>query len=165
MKYRRPILLRSSAPLRPLRFPVPCGTSALRSSALATTAANPVFSCRCGSPGTGRAPRGVLPRALRSSAPCHNGSESRIFLPLRKPRNWPSPARGASRGTLVLRPLPQRQRIQYFPTVAEATELAVPCERRFPRHFGPPPLATTAANPAFSCRCGNTVYPYCHYAF
>ena len=92
---------------------------------------------------------------LRSSAPCHNGSGTRIFLPLWKPRNWPSPARDASRGTSVLRPLPQRQRNLHFPAVAEAPELAVPCGRCFPWHPGPPPLATTAAEPAFSCRCGS----------
>ena len=40
----------------------------------------------------------------------HNESQAKqtdrihIFLPLRKSRNWPSPARGASRGTPVLRP-------------------------------------------------------------
>lgn len=60
--------------------------------------------------------RSILPR---SSAPCHNGIGTRIFLPLRKPRNWPSPARDASRGTPVLRPLPQWQRILHFPAVAE----------------------------------------------
>ena len=154
MKYRRPILSRSSAlcgrsgfpflaALRPSGLPplpqrqriphfpavaeapelaVPherCFPGYPGPPLLATTAAKPAFSCRCGSPGTGRAPRGVLPRALRSSAPCHNGSESRIFLPLWKLRNWPCPARGASRGTLVLRPLPQRQQIPHFPAVAE----------------------------------------------
>ena len=92
---------------------------------------------------------------LRSSAPCHNGSNIRIFLPLRKSRDWPTPAGGASRGTSVLRPLPQRQRILHFPAVVEAPELAVPCGRCIPWHPGPPPLATTAAEPAFSCRCGS----------
>ena len=62
-------------------------------------------------------------------------------------------------------PLPQRQQNPHFPAVAEAQEPADPCERRFQGHPGPPLLATTAANPAFSCRCGNTVYPYCHYTF
>ena len=134
--------------------------------------------------------RSILPR---SSAPCHNGSGSCIFLPLRKYRNRPSPARGTSWATQVLRPLPQRQRNPHFPAVAEAPELAapcerhfswhpgppvlrplpqrqrnphfpavaeapelaVPCERHFPWHPGPPPHSTTAANPAFSCRCGS----------
>ena len=163
MKYRRSILSRSSVPLRPLRFPVPCGIPVLRPlpqrqrnphfpavaeapelavpcerhflglpgpPPLATTAAEPVFSCRCGSPGTGRPLREMLPVAPLSSAPCHNGSGTRIFLPLRKPRNWPSPARDASRGTPVLRPLPQRQRILHFPAVVEVRK-----------------------------------FPYCHYAF
>ena len=93
--------------------------------------------------------------ALRSSAPFHNGSESCIFLPLWKPRNWPFLARGTSWATQVLRPLPQRQRILHFPAVAEVPEQAVPCERHFLGHPGPPPLATTAAEPAFSCRCGS----------
>ena len=92
---------------------------------------------------------------LRSSAPCHNGSNIRIFLPLRKSRDWPTPAGGASRGTSVLRPLPQRQRILHFPAVVEVPELADPCERHFSGHPDPPPLATTAAEPAFSCRCGS----------
>ena len=141
MKYRRSILPRSSAPLRPLRLPDPCGIPVC--PPLPTTAAEPVFSCRCGSPGigrplrevhpgapqssapfhngpgTGRPMREVLPEAPRSSAPCHDGSETGIFLPLRKPRNWPFPARGASHGTPVLRSLPQRQRNPYFPAVVE----------------------------------------------
>ena len=67
-----------------------CGHPGLRPSpSLATTAANPAFSCRCGSPGTGLSPRETPLGPLRSSAPCHNGSESRIFLPLRKP--WSRP--------------------------------------------------------------------------
>ena len=137
-----------------------CSHPGLRPSpSLATTAAESAFSCRCGSPGTVLSPRETPLGPLRSYAPCHNGSEFRIFLPLRKPRNWPSPAGDASRGTPVLRPLPQWQRIPYFPAVAEAPELAVPCERCFPWHPGPPPLATTAANPAFSCRCGSTEVP------
>ena len=152
MKYRRSILPRSSAPLRPLRLPDPCGIPVcppLPTTAAepvfscrcgspgigrpcgrcilghpsppphSTTAAEPVFSCRCGSPGTGRPMREVLPEAPRSSAPCHDGSETGIFLPLRKPRNWPFPARGASHGTPVLRSLPQRQRNPYFPAVVE----------------------------------------------
>jgi len=154
MKYRRSILLRSSATcgrsgfpflaaLRPSGLPplqqrqriphfpavaeapelaVPsegCFPEHFGPPPLATTAANPAFSCRCGSPGTGRAPREVLPGVPRSSAPCHNGSETGIFLPLRKPRNRPALARGASRGTPVLRPLPQRQRNWHFPVVAE----------------------------------------------
>ena len=141
--------------------------------------------------------RSILPR---SSAPCHNGSGTRIFLPLWKPRNRPTPATGTSRAILVLRPLPQRQQNPHFPAVAEVPELADPCGRHFlgtpvlrplpqrqqnphfpavaevqgladpcgrciPGHFGPPTLATTAANPAFSCRCGNTGHPYCHYTF
>ena len=163
MKYRRSILPRSSAPLRPLRLPAPCGIPIC--PPLATTAAEPVFSCRCGSPGTGRPLREVHPGALRSSAPCHNGSGTCIFLPLRKPRNRPTPAGGASWGTSVLRPLPQRQRNPYFPAVAEVQGLADPCGRCFPRHPGPPLLATTAAKPAFSCRCGNTEHTYCHYTF
>ena len=93
--------------------------------------------------------------AFRSSAPFHNGSESCIFLPLWKPRNWPFLARGTSWASQVLHPLPQRQRNPYFPAVAEAPELAVPCGRCFPWHPCPPPLATTAAEPAFSCRCGS----------
>ena len=90
-----------------------------------------------------------------SSASCHNGSKTRIFLPLRKSRNWPPPARGASRATPVLRLSPQRQQNPHFPAVAEVPELANPCERHFPGHPGPPLLATTAAKPAFSCRCGS----------
>ena len=93
--------------------------------------------------------------APRSSAPCHNGSGTRIFLPLRKPRNRPTPARGTSLGFPVLRLLPQRQRNRHFPAVAEAPEPTDPCERCFPGHPGPPPLATTAAEPVFSCRCGS----------
>ena len=93
--------------------------------------------------------------AFRSSAPFHNGSESCIFLPLWKPRNWPFLARGTSWASQVLHPLPQRQRNPYFPAVAEAPELAVPCGRCFPWHPCPPPLATTAAEPVFSCRCGS----------
>ena len=154
MKYRRSILPRSSAPLRPLRLPDPCGIPVC--PPLPTTAAEPVFSCRCGSPGTGRPMREVLPEAPRSSAPCHNGSGTRIFLPLRKSRDWPTHAGGASRAILVLRPLPQRQRNPYFPAVVEAPESADPCDRHFPGHLGPPPLATTAAEPVFSCRCGNS---------
>ena len=179
MKCRRSIFPRSSAL---------CGRPG--PPLLATTAAEPVFSCRCGSPGTGRPLREALPEAPRSSAPCHNGSGTRIFLPLRKPRNRPvlargasrgtpvlrschngsgtriflplrkprnrpTPAGGASRGTSVLRPIPQRQRNPYFPAVAEVQGLADPCGRCFPRHPGPPLLATTAAKPAFSCRCGS----------
>ena len=95
--------------------------------------------------------RSILPR---SSAPCHNGSESCIFLSLRKPRNRPTPARGTSRGTPVLRPsvpchngsgscifLPLRK-YRNRPSPARGTSR-------------PPPLATTAANPAFSCHCGS----------
>ena len=153
MKYRRSILSRSSVPLRPLRLPAPCGIPIC--PPLATTAANPAFSCRCGSPGTGRPLREVHPGALRSSAPCHNGSGTRIFLPLRKPRNRPTPATGTSRAILVLRPLPQRQRNWHFPAVAEAPEPTDPCERHFPGLPGPPPHSTTAAEPVFSCRCGS----------
>ena len=137
-----------------------CSHPGLRPSpSLATTAAESAFSCRCGSPGTVLSPRETPLGPLRSYAPCHNGSEFRIFLPLRKPRNWPSPAGDASRGTPVLRPLPQWQRILHFPAVVEAPELADPCGRHFPGHLGPPPLATTAAKPAFSCRCGSTEVP------
>ena len=170
MKYRRSILPRSSAPLRPLRLPDPCGIPVcppcpiLAASRfvrpfpqrqrnpyfpavaevqgladpcgrcfprhpgpplLATTAAEPVFSCRCGSPGTGRPMREVLPGPSWSSAPCHNGSGTRIFLPLWKPRNRPTPATGTSRAILVLRPLPQRQRNPYFPAVAEIQKLFI----------------------------------------
>ena len=162
MKCRRSIFPRSSALCGRSGFPL---FAAPRSSALATTAAEPVFSCRCGSPGTDRPLREALPWASRSSASCHNGSGTGIFLPLRKPRNRPTPARGASRATLVLRPLPQRQRNPYFPAVAEVPEPADPCGRCFPRHPGPPPLETTAAEPVFSCRCGNTEHTYCHYTF
>ena len=56
----------------------------------------------------------------------------------------------------LFRPNPQRQWNRHFPAVAEAPELADPCERCFPWHPGPPLLATTAATSAFSCRCGST---------
>ena len=172
MKYRRSILPRSSAPCH--NGSESCIFLSLRKPRNRPTPAR----------GTSRGTP-----VLRPSVPCHNGSGSCIFLPLRKYRNRPSPARGTSRGIPVLRPLPQRQRIPHFPAIAEALEPASPArdsyratsllrplpqrqrnpyfpavadalEPAYPRGrhlldcFAPTPLATTAAESAFSCRCG-----------
>ena len=71
-------------PLRPLRFPVPCGTSALAPPPLPQRQQIPHFPAVAEVP----EPAGPCDRALpgppRPSAPCHNGSKSCIFLPLRK---------------------------------------------------------------------------------
>jgi len=91
---------------------------------------------------------------IQASIPCHNGSRIRIFLPLPMPWNRPIPAGDTSWTASLLRPLPQRQRIPHFPAVADALEPAYPRGRHLLDCFAPTPLATTAAESAFSCRCG-----------